>query len=236
MALSVDEGRRLLDAAISHDRILQVGHLLEYHPAIAALKARLAEGRLGKLCHVHTQRLNFGKIRSEEDAVWSLAPHDISVILRLAGTMPGEVSCFGSFPLRTPRADSAMAHLRFDSGVDARFLVSWLNPTKEQKVTVIGDQAMAVFDDVSADRKLTIYDQRANLSTGQTTLVKGLSAVEILPPDEPLQLECKAFVKSMETRAAPLADGLSGLRVLAVLEACRRSMESNKPVNPVTSF
>lgn len=226
MALELSDGRALVARAAERKRILQVGHLLEYHPAVTALQSWVTEGRLGRIRRLHAHRLNFGKLRTEEDALWSLAPHDVSVILRLHGGMPIRVSCHGTPALGSPRADFTVAILHFPDGVEAHLLSSWLNPLKEQKIVVVGDRGMAVFDDTSADQKLIWHDLQLAGSAAQPELKRGPIEIAPLPKDEPLRLECAAFLAAVATRRAPLADGESGLRVLAVLDACRRSMNA----------
>ncbi len=233
MAMDVASGRVLVARAAATSRMLQVGHLLEYHPAITVLKEWLAAGRLGTVRRMHAHRLNFGKVRTEEDALWSLAPHDIAILLRLAGAMPGVVTCKGTRALGTARADFAVTTLGFGGGVDAHILSSWLHPTKEQKIVVIGDRGMAVFDDTSATHKLTLHDQHVSGPEEQPELSRRPPQIAPLPHDEPLRLECAAFLETIATRRPPLADGASGLRVLAVLAACRRSMEADGQPTPV---
>lgn len=224
MALDVASGRTLVARAAAGRRILQVGHLLEYHPAVTVLKTWLTSGRLGAVKRLHAHRLNFGKVRTEEDALWSLAPHDIAILLRLAGSLPATVSCQGTRALGTPRADFAVSTLQFAGGIDGHILSSWLHPTKEQKIVVVGEKGMAVFDDTSIGNKLTFYDQSVITPDTQPELKRGAAIVADVPPDEPLRLECVAFLEAVASRQPPLADGESGLRVLAVLEACRESM------------
>ena len=234
MALSLDDARRLADMAVHGQRILQVGHVLEYHPATTVLRRWIETGRLGRLCLLHSRRLNFGRVRTEEDALWNVAPHDFAVMLRVMGRLPGEVSCFASYALGTPRADFAIAMLRFAGGVDAHVLAGWLHPTKEQRLVVVGDRGVAVFDDaLPLESKLMFYDQRVDLSSGLPQMFKGPVHTETLPPDEPLRLECAAFLESIVQRRVPLADGQSGLKVMAVLEACRHSMENGGQIQTV---
>ena len=237
MALTLDDARRLVESAERRHRVLQVGHVLEYHPAVTALKNWIAQGRLGRLCLLHSRRLNFGRVRTEEDALWNVAPHDFALMLRITGRLPGEVSCFASYSLGTPRADFAIAMLRFAGGVDAHVFAGWLHPTKEQRLVVVGDRGVAVFDDAQpVDRKLTLFDQHVDLSSGVPELFKGSAHTETLPAEEPLRLECGAFLKSIANRTPPLTDGPSGLRVMAVLEACRRSMEHGGQIQTVPSL
>lgn len=226
MALDLASGHALFARATAGNRILQVGHLLEYHPAVSTLKSWIETGRLGPVRRLHAHRLSFGKVRTEEDALWSLAPHDMSVILRLHGSTPLRVTCHGTHALGSERADFAVTMLHFEGGVDAHILSSWLHPVKEQKIVVVGARGMAVFDDTSADHKLTFHDLHVVGSTSQPDLQRGKVEIATLPADEPLRLECADFINAVATRRAPLADGSSGLRVLAVLDACRRSMKA----------
>lgn len=237
MALSLDDARRLVDLADRHQRMLQVGHVLEYHPAVSVLKRWIDDGRLGRLCLLHSRRLNFGRVRTEEDALWNVAPHDFALMMRITGRLPGEVSCFASYSLGTPRADFAIAMLRFAGGVDAHVFAGWLHPTKEQRLVVVGDRGVAVFDDaLPLEQKLKFHEQQVDLSSGIPDLLKGPVHVEALPSEEPLRLECAAFLKSIADRTPPLTDGKSGLRVMAVLEACRRSMEHGGQIQTVPSI
>jgi predicted dehydrogenase len=237
MALTVADGRALVELAERNGRILQVGHVLEYHPAVPILRHWIASGKLGRLRRLHSHRLNFGKVRTEEDALWNVAPHDFAVMLRITGWMPTQVSCFASHSLGTPRADFAIAMLRFPGEIDAHVFAGWLHPTKEQRLVAVGDRGTAVFDDAAPlAQKLTFYDQHVDFKDGQPELFKGTAQPEPLPPDEPLRLECAAFLESVISRRAPLSDGRSGLRVLAVLEACRRSTESGGKIESVLAL
>ena len=234
MALTLDDARHLVELADRRKRMLQVGHVLEYHPAVSALKRWIESGKLGRLCLLHSRRLNFGRVRTEEDALWNVAPHDFALMLRIMGRLPGEVSCFASYSLGTPRADFAIAMLRFAGGVDAHVFAGWLHPTKEQRLVVVGERGVAVFDDAApVGQKLTFFDQRVDLNGGMPQLHRGPSHVEPLPADEPLRLECAAFLEAIAQRRPPLTDGHGGLRVMAVLEACRRSMEDGGQIKTV---
>lgn len=234
LALNLDDARKLVDVAGRLQRILQVGHVLEYHPAVTTLRRWIETGKLGRLCLLHSRRLNLGRVRTEEDALWNVAPHDFALMLRIVGRLPGEVSCFSSYSLGTPRADFAIAMLRFAGGVDAHVFAGWLHPTKEQRLVVVGDRGVAVFDDaVPHEKKLTFYDQRVDFTSGMPEICKGPAHTEVLAADEPLHLECAAFVDSIIHRRPPLTDGPSGVRVVAVLEACRRSMEHGGQIQTV---
>lgn len=226
MALSIEDGRQLVARAAELKRILHVGHLLEYHPSFVTLRDWLAAGRLGKILRLHSHRLGFGYVRMEEDALWSLAPHDIALVLRLVGRLPESVRCHGTYALGKPRADFAVTMLHFSDGVDAHLLSSWLHPMKEQRLAVVGDRGMAVFDDANPDYKLAFFEQRVDWQNGLPALQKGPVHYEPLTPVEPLRLQCAAFLRAVASREPTITDGMSGLRVVTVLDACRRSMEN----------
>lgn len=224
MALNVEQGKRMLAKAKEHDRILMVGHILEYHPAVLRLRALIDQGELGEIRYVFSNRLNFGKIRTEENALWSFAPHDIAVILRLIGEQPSEVTCVGGSFITPGLADVTVSCLEFASGPRAHVFVSWLNPFKEQKLVVVGSRKMAVFNDVRADQKLTLYDQRVDVAQDQPLLCRGDSETIEIGSNEPLREECAHFLKCVRERKTPLTDGASGLAVLRVLESCQVSL------------
>ena len=223
MALSLAEGVDLAAAATKSGKVLMVGHLLEYHPAFRALREHVGT-RLGRLTRIQSHRTNFGKVRTEEDVLWSLAPHDIAMVLRLAGGLPERVSCTGTFALGTTRADTAVAILRFRGGLDAHLLCSWIHPLKEQRLIAIGERGAAVFDDTLRENKLLWHDQHVEWQAGQPRLVRAEPAVGTYPADEPLRCECQAFRDAITSGRPPLTDAASSLRVMAVLEACSRSM------------
>ncbi len=228
LALKVQEGQELIDVAAANNRILMVGHLLEYHPAIAKLKELVDKGELGKVLYLYSNRLNLGKFRTEENILWSFAPHDISVILLLlGGEMPTEVSAHGGYYLHPDIADVTMTNLVFKDGVRAHIFVSWLHPYKEQKLVVVGDKKMALFDDTVPKDKLLLYSHEIDwVDRKPVPRPKEAKAVEV-PPDEPLKIECKDFLNSIETRRKPRVDGLKGLQVLQVLSGCQTSLERN---------
>ena len=203
-----------------------VGHLLEYHPAVEAMKSLIHKGELGEVNYIYSNRLNFGKIRTEENALWSFAPHDVAVILRLAGGLPESVQCSGGEFLSSGVADVTLSSLRFSNNLRAHIFVSWLNPFKEQKLVVTGAERMAVFDDTSTE-KLLLYDQRVDFEKDLPVLKKGGANSIPLPDVEPLRAECEHFVSCIKQRKKPLTDGESGLRVLQVLEACQESLEND---------
>lgn len=227
LALTVREGEGLAELAEREGRVLMVGHLLEYHPAVGRLRELLAHGELGKLQYVYSHRLNLGRIRTEENALWSFAPHDVHVLLRLLGELPVDASCRGGSYLNHAVADVTMSTLTFASGVRAHVFVSWLHPFKEQKLVVVGDRKMLVFDDTMAGAKLQLYAHRVDWIDRLPVAVRSEPEPVPVPADEPLALECRHFLECVVTRSRPRTDGASGVDVLRVLEACQRSLERN---------
>jgi predicted dehydrogenase len=238
LALRVEDARDLVELARARDRRLMVGHLLRFHPAFRMVEQLAADGKLGRVLYLYTNRVNFGKVRRDENALWSLAPHDLSLALALAGERPHEVSARGSCFLREGVEDVCFADLSFPSGVMAHHHVSWLDPHKRRMLTVVGTEAMAVFDDTEADRKVTIYEKGyspARFETwGEFQNLHGSGDVRIprVPASEPLSLECQAFVDAIRTGEVPVAGGDEGLAVVEVLNALQRSMdEGGAPVS-----
>jgi predicted dehydrogenase len=225
LALNYSEGAALVRLANQRERILMVGHVLEYHPAIVRLRELVAMGELGKLQYIYSNRLSLGKIRREENILWSFAPHDIAVILRLLGTLPFEVIATGGQYLQPNIADVTVTNLLFDNGVRAHIHVSWLHPFKEQRLVVIGSHKMASFDDVN--KQLVLYDQRVEWREGEPVPVRHAGDSVVYDGSEPLRNECEAFLAAIGSRRPPLADGSSGLRVLRVLQAAQRSLALN---------
>jgi predicted dehydrogenase len=225
MALTVEQGIRMQSQASESNRILMVGHILEFHPAVLKLRELIQRGDLGKVLYIYSNRLNFGKIRTEENALWSFAPHDIAVILRLFGKSPVEVTSVGGNYVTSKLADVTVSCLRFKSGQRAHVFVSWLNPFKEQKLVVVGEKKMAVFNDMSDDQKLVLYDQSVGIEGEIPVLRKGVSETIKLKNIEPLREECRHFLECIDTGETPLTDGTSGIAVLRVLEACQQSLE-----------
>ncbi len=231
LALRHAEGARLVAEAERRGLVLMVGHLLQYHAAFLTLRELVREGTIGRLRYVYSNRLNFGKVRREENILWSFAPHDISMILALAGDVPQSVHTEGSFQLHPSIADATVMHLRFASGVDAHIHVSWLHPFKEQKLVVIGDKAMAVFDDGLAwQEKLTLFPHSIDWIDGQPEPRKAAGKPVALEESEPLRDECRHFLDSVASGSRPRTDGREGLAVLAVLEAGQRSLEARASV------
>ncbi|HVB55246.1 MAG TPA: Gfo/Idh/MocA family oxidoreductase [Candidatus Acidoferrales bacterium] len=223
LALHAIEGRELVELAEARRRILQVGHILEFHPAISELKRLITEGKLGRIQYIYSSRLNLGKLRTEENILWSFAPHDISAILFLLGEAPTRVASHGGSYL-SPIVDTTLSTLDFASGVKAHIFVSWLHPFKEQKLAIIGSEKMAVFDDVQSEHKLMLYSHRINWVDRKPIAEKDGGQPIAIAPDEPLRLECEHFLDCVQTRKDPRSNGESALRVLEVLEGCERSL------------
>jgi UDP-2-acetamido-3-amino-2,3-dideoxy-glucuronate N-acetyltransferase len=234
LALTVKEGEALVELARQQRRILMVGHLLEYHPAIERLRGLVSGGDLGKVQYVYSTRLNLGRIRTEENALWSFAPHDIHVMLRLLEEQPVDVACQGGSYLSREVADVTMSMLRFASGVRGHIFVSWLHPFKEQKLIVVGDRKMAVFDDTLATGKLQLFPHRVDWIERLPVAVKADAEVVALPDAEPLALECRHFLECVETRSTPRTDGANGVAVLRVLEACQQSLDGGGAPVPLS--
>jgi UDP-2-acetamido-3-amino-2,3-dideoxy-glucuronate N-acetyltransferase len=231
LALRYHEGCEVLQLAASLNRVLMVGHILQYHPAISRLRELVAGKELGRLWYVYSNRLNLGKVRPEENILWSFAPHDISVIHSLVGAEPETVSAVGSTHLQSNIADTTVTNLRFANGVGAHIFVSWLHPYKEQRLVVVGERKMAVFDDTRATGKLRIHDKGFEWAGGVPVPRSEAEAVVEIADTEPLRLECEHFLTCVTHRLRPLTDGESALSVLRVLEASQRSIDrGGKPV------
>ncbi len=224
LALEISEGEELVKLARDHGRILMVGHILRYHPAVRRLKELISDGELGQVRYIYSNRLNIGKIRTEENILWSFAPHDISVILALLEQQPGRVSCQGEGYLTHGVADSTLSHFTFPGGVLAHIFVSWLHPFKEQRLVVVGSEKMALFDD-TAECKLLLFPHRIEWKNQVPTAIKAESRPVELPAEEPLRNECAHFLECVENRTTPLTDGEEGLRVLRLLKLCQQSLE-----------
>jgi UDP-2-acetamido-3-amino-2,3-dideoxy-glucuronate N-acetyltransferase len=224
LALSVEEARKLIELASNKRLILMVGHLLWYHPAVLKLKKLVEDGDLGRIEYIYSNRLNLGKIRREENILWSFAPHDISVILGLVGEMPQSVQAQGGNYLHDKIADVTLSLLSFPSGVKAHIFVSWLHPYKEQKLIVVGDRQMAVFDDVERENKLVVYPHVINWKNHQPVPSRAEGQPVRFDFVEPLKAECLHFLECIRTRQRPRTDGEEGLRVLQVLQQCQDAL------------
>jgi UDP-2-acetamido-3-amino-2,3-dideoxy-glucuronate N-acetyltransferase len=227
LALTVSDAEQLCTLAERQDRRLMVGHLMQYHPGFTKLRALVREGVLGRLQYIYSNRLNLGKVRREEDILWSFAPHDLSMILSLVGQEPAEVSAQGGYYLHKTIADVTTTHLAFPGGEQAHVFVSWLHPFKEQKLVVIGDRAMAVFDDGQPwSRKLLLYPHR--IEWRETMPVPQRAEADEVPLEEgePLKLECQHFLDCIATGSRPRTDGEEGLRVLRVLAQASEALQA----------
>ncbi len=231
LAQSIADAELAVDAAERSGRTLMVGHLLEYHPAVRMLADVLRSGELGTLHYIYTNRLNLGQLRADENALWSLGAHDVSVILALAGKEPYELDARGECYMRAGVEDVVFAFLRFPSGLTAHMHLSWLDPHKERRFTVVGSRRMATFDDMELERKLTIYDKGFDESTdswGEYITRSGELTSPRIPNAEPLRLECEHFVECIRTGATPRSDGLSGLRVVRVLAGLQEALDRSR--------
>jgi predicted dehydrogenase len=228
MALTLEDAEKMKKVAKGTDRILMVGHLLEYHPAVLKLRELIASGQLGKIKYIYSNRLNFGKVRTEENVLWSFAPHDVAVILRLMGQAPVEISACGGSYLTSGIADTTMSNLRFKNESRAHIFVSWLHPFKEQRLVVVGDKNMAIFNDVAPfGEKLQLYPQNVEFD-GVIPILQKEDAEFVEHADtEPLREECKHFLECIQSRNQPLTNAQSGIDVLEVLHACQQSIEQN---------
>lgn len=224
LALHLDEALHTAAVARERDRVLMVGHILEYHPAVVALRRLVAAGELGDLRYLYSNRINLSKVRREENILWSFAPHDLAVILRIVGALPSRVIAGGGAYIQPAIADVTVTQMQFANGVAAHVFVSWLNPFKEQKLVVIGSRRMATFDDVR--RELVLHDLHVALADGDPIPVKGEGVHVAYPGDEPLRLECEAFLEAIRSRRPPLTDAASALDVMRVLQAAQTSLAS----------
>ena len=227
MALEPEQGAAMADEAQRRGRVLMVGHLLQYHPAILKIREMLDAGVLGRIEYIYSNRLSMGKIRREENALWSFAPHDISVILMLTGALPVQVISTGGAYLQPNIADVTVSHLLFDRGTRAHIFVSWLHPYKEQRLVVIGSKQMVVFEDSKKDDKLTLLSKTIEYKNGEFESGKPSGTPVPIESGEPLRQECQHFIECVETRLQPRTDGAEGVRVFQVLQACQRSLQMN---------
>jgi predicted dehydrogenase len=230
LAQSVADAERAVAAAQASGRVLMVGHLLEYHPGIRMLKELTDSGELGeRIFYIYGNRLNLGKLRADENALWSLGAHDVSVVLALAGEEPSEAIAHGESYVRSGVQDVVFCFLRFPSGLCAHLHLSWLDPHKERRFTVVGSRRMATFDDMAIEGKLTVYDKgfdEAADSYGEYITRTGGSFSPAIPNVEPLRVECEHFVDCVRTGGRPRSDGDSGLRVVRVLAELQRSLDA----------
>ncbi len=226
LSLNVEDGKKLVDISEEHGNILMVGHILQYHPAVTKLDEMVKEGELGKIQYIYSNRLNLGKFRTEENILWSFAPHDISVILMLLNERPLSLTSHAGTYLNKNVADVTLTTMDFPGDVKSHIFVSWLHPYKEQRLVVVGSKKMAVFNDV-ADDKLLLYPHEIEWVNRSPVPVLKDAIVVDYEMKEPLKEECKHFMECIETREKPKTDGREGLRVLEILDASRESLESN---------
>jgi predicted dehydrogenase len=231
LALTVADAESVVEAARAADRVLMVGHLLQYHPGVNKLKEIAASGELGEIHYIYGNRLNLGQLRADENALWSLGAHDVSVVLHLADEEPSEMWARGESYMREGVEDVVFAFLRFPSGLAAHLHLSWLDPHKERRFTIVGSRRMATFDDMDAERKITVYDKGFDEKAdtyGEYITRSGDIWSPRLPNDEPLRLECQHFLDCVRTGRTPVSDGEVGLRVVRVLEGLQQSLDESR--------
>jgi predicted dehydrogenase len=233
IALKATHAEDLLATADARGVKLMVGHLLEYHPAVRKLKELVDDGSLGKIFYVYANRLNLGKVRTDENALWSFGPHDISVLNYLIGEEPEEVSARGECYLQDGVEDVVFGYIKYPSGVVGHLHVSWLDPHKSRKITVVGSDKMVVFDDMEADRKITVYDKGATTTRAKfdsygefVTLHFGDIHIPMIGNEEPLRVEAQHFIDCIRNDTQPLSDGRDALNVVRVLDAMERSLRN----------
>ncbi len=227
LSLTVEKGEELVKLAKQHSRVLMVGHILQFHPAVIKLKQMISTGELGKIQYIYSNRLNIGKLRTEENILWSFAPHDISVILSLINENPVHVSAHGGDYLSDGVYDTTLTSIEFKNGVKSHIFVSWLHPFKEQKLVVVGSKAMVVFDDMSQD-KLLLYPHRIEWQNGKIPVAQKADSIVVeIDKKEPLKEELMHFSDCVRERKQPLTDGNEGLSVLKVLEQAENAMLGN---------
>jgi len=227
LSLNSKDAEELIKLAQENNCILMVGHLLQYHPAFKKLKEIVKSGELGKIQYLYSNRLNFGKIRKKENILWSFAPHDISMILSLLNREPESVSTYGGYFLNKNIADTTLTFLNFSNGTRAHIFVSWLHPYKSQELVIVGNKKMAVFNDTKSwEEKLLIYSHKVEWKNGNHILNKKDFEKVIVKESEPLENECNHFIDCIESRKKPLTNGLEGLKVLRVLEASQKSLDT----------
>jgi predicted dehydrogenase len=228
LATNAADAEAAVEAAGEAGRILMVGHLLEYHPAVARLKALIDGDELGSLYYLYGNRLNLGVLRAEENALWSLGAHDVSVVLHLIGEEPEECLAHGASYVREGVEDVVFCYLRFPSGIVAHLHLSWLDPHKERRLTVVGARRMATFDDMLVEGKLAVYDKGFDedaRSWGEYITRSGDVFSPRIANAEPLRIECEHFIECVRSGATPRSDGHSGLRVVRVLERLQQSLD-----------
>ena len=240
LASNAGDAKVLVELAKEKGLKLMVGHLLEYHPAVSFLKETIDKGEIGQPYYMYTQRVNLGIVRQDENAWWSLAPHDISIICYLLGSEPVSVAAHGQCYLQKDIEDVVFATIKFSDGKVANVHCSWLDPHKIRKMTVVGSEKMVTFDDMEATEKIRMYDKGAAIKHDITTSYADIISLrfgDIVIPKvaggEPLALECRHFIDCVLDNTPVRSDGIDGLRVVRVLEAGQKSLKKNgEPINP----
>ena len=231
LCLDLDQAYALEELADKTGQVLMVGHLMLYHPAFDALLAAVRRGDVGTLQYIYSTRLSLGKIRREENALWSFAPHDISMILALAERVPEEVIANGGTYLTDGVADTTLSYLTFSDNLQAHLFVSWLHPFKDHRMVIIGNESMIVFDDtLSGPDKLLRYDHSIGWDGDLPAVSKAKGTPIPYSEEEPLLRECRHFLDCVEKGNRPQSDVTEGIRVLSVLDACQRSLNSGRAV------
>jgi len=231
LALTVEEGEELVNLAAERERVLMVDHTYEYHPAIRLIEKMIADGELGRILHASSVRLNLGIIRKDVNALWNLAPHDISIILRLLGEEPCRVDAMGGTFLQDDIEDVVAVNLEFPSGRIAQVYVSWLSPRKTRELTVVGEKKMVVFDETLPEARVKVYDKGVDRQTEYEsygeylTLRHGDIYCPQVPSKEPLRMAVEDFVDAVETGRAPRSDGETALKILRVLARAQSSLD-----------
>ena len=224
MTIDLGEAQSLVELAETEGRLLMVGHLLEYHPAICKIEDMVQSGELGNVQYIVSNRLNLGKLRTEENVLWSFAPHDLSVIVRLMQSTPTEIVATGGTFLTPGIADTTVTQLGFENGSRAHVFVSWLHPFKEQKLVVVGDKKMVTFCDMT--KELTLHDQRVDWQDSMPVPVKGDGVTVAFSDEMPLDIECQHFADCISHQRQPRTDGRNGLRILSILHDAQRSLDN----------
>jgi len=233
LALAVGDAEEVVRAAEAAGRTLMVGHIMLYHPVVDRIKAMIKSGDLGWLLYLNSVRVNLGTLRRDENALWSLGPHDVSIILHLLEAQPLTVNARGGAYLQKGIHDVVFVNLQFASGVMAQVQLSWLDPRKERRLVVVGSRKMLEFDDVHPVEKLRVYDKGFERPPVFTEFSEFLSIrngdihIPQVPLAEPLELECRHFIECVKSNRRPISDGTSGMQVVRILEAAQRSLDSN---------
>lgn len=232
LAMNTTDAQAMVAAATAQQRTLMVGHIFEYHPAVRYIKDLLDSGELGDLYYLYSTRVNLGRVQTDINALWSIAPHDVSIMLHLVGRLPAQVTARGQSFLNGTVEDVVFVTLEFASGALGHVHASWLDPSKTRQLTVVGSRKMVVYDDVAAEGKVKIYDKgvyrkgEAGYGEFQYKVHSGDIMMPRLEMTEPLRLECQHFVDCVRSGSQPLTDGFNGLRVVRVLQAAQNSLES----------